>query len=151
LMLQQVVLADLVQLNLSNMKYIFFLYYKYYNFQVRIGNRDVAPFSAMFIIAFTIMLYYFSLFFLSITFIPKEHFVINASFFKFFTGVFFSSLIVWLYFLLLYKGKYKKILKSFEKDYGNKQSFVAILFPLIGFLLLNFGWIMKMLQNQGRL
>lgn len=150
-MLQQVVLADLVQLNLNNMKYIDFLYYRYYNFQVRLGNRDVAPFSAMLIIAFTIMLYYFSLFFLSITFIPKEYLVINASMFKFFTGILFFFLILWLYFLLLHKGKYKKIIKSMEKDYGNKRSFIAILFPLIGFLLFNLGWIMKMMQNQGRL
>jgi hypothetical protein len=133
------------------MKYIYFLYYRYYIFQVKIGNRDVAPFSAMLIIAFTIMLYCFSLFFLSIIVIPKEYLVINASIVKTFTGISFSFLVIWLYFLLLHKGKYKKIIKAMEKEYENKRSFRAILFPLIGFLLVNFGWIMKMLQNQGRL
>lgn len=133
------------------MRYLEFLYYRYYNSQVRMGNRDVAPFSAMLIIAFTIMLYYFSFFFLTITFIPKEYLVLNSSFFKTFSVVLFLSLIVGFYFLLIHKGKYKQILKSKEKEYGGKRSFVAILFPIIGFLLFNIGWLLKMLQNQGKL
>ncbi|HMT78656.1 MAG TPA: hypothetical protein PKA44_13140 [Saprospiraceae bacterium] len=133
------------------MKYLEFLYYKYYNSQVKLGNRDVAPFSAMLIIVFTIMLYYFSFFFLTITFIPKEYLGLNTWFFKAFTIVLFFSLIVGFYFLLLHKGKYKQIIKSKEKEYGGKRNFIAILFPLIGFLLFNLGWILKMLQNQGKL
>jgi len=133
------------------MNYLEFLYYRYYNFQVKMGNRDVAPFSAMLIIAFTIMLYYFSFFFLSITFIPKEYLVLNAFLFKSLTIVLFFALIVWLYFSLIHNGKYKKIIKSMEKDYGNNRSIITILFPLIGFLLFNLGWILKMLQNQGKI
>ncbi len=133
------------------MKHLEFLYYRYYNSQVKLGNRDVAPFSAMLIIAFTIMLYYFSFFFLTTTFIPKEYLVLNTSFFKTFTVVLFFSLIVNFYFLLLHKGKYKRIIKTQEKGYDGKRSFMAILFPLFGFLLFNIGWIFKMLQNQGRL
>lgn len=133
------------------MRYLEFLYYRYYNSQVRMGNRDVAPFSAMLIIAFTIMLYYFSFFFLTITFIPKEYLVLNTSFFKTFSVVLFFSLIVIFYFLLIHKGKYKQIIKSKEREYGGKRSFTAILFPIIGFLLFNLGWILKMLQNQGKI
>jgi hypothetical protein len=131
------------------MRYIEFLYYRYYNSQVKMGNRDVAPFSAMLIIAFTIMLYYFSFFFLTIIFIPRGYLVLNTSFFKIFSVVLFFSLIAGLYFLLIHKGKYKQILKS--QEYGRKRSFVSILFPLIGFILFNLGWILKMLQNQGYL
>jgi hypothetical protein len=134
------------------MKYLEFLYYRYYNSQVRLGNRDVASFSAMLIIAFTIMLYYFSFFFLSITFVPKEYMVLNTSFFKYFSVVLFFSLIAVFYFLLIHKGKRKQIIKSKEREYGGKGklNLLAILFPLIGFLLFNLGWILKMLQNQGR-
>ena len=96
------------------MRYLEFLYYRYYNSQVRMGNRDVAPFSAMLIIAFTIMLYYFSFFFLTITFIHKEYLVLNTLFFKTFSVVLFFSLIVGFYFLLIHKGKYKQIIKSKE-------------------------------------
>jgi hypothetical protein len=143
--------VDLEQLILNNMKYIEFLYYSYYNFQVRLGNRYVAPFSAMLIIIFTLMLYYFSLIFLSITFIPSEFLALHSLFFKIFTVVFFFSLIIAFYLLLLHKGKYKRIIKSKGFEYGKKWSFIAILFPLIGFLLFNLGWILKMLQNKGQL
>lgn len=132
------------------MKFLEFLYYRYYKCQVRLGNSDVAPFSAMLIISFTIMLYYFSFFFLTILFIPKDFIVINTSFFKSFSVILFFSFIVVLYFLLIHKGKYKQIIKAKEKEYRGKRSFIAILFPLIGFLLFNLGWILKMLQNQGR-
>lgn len=134
------------------MKHLELLYYRYYNYQVRLGNRDVAPFSAMLIIAFTIMLYYFSFFFLAITFISKEYMALSTSFFLKFSVVLFFSLIAVFYILLIHKGKYKQIIKSKKKGYGGKgkRSFIAILFLLIGFLLFNLAWILKMLQNQGR-
>lgn len=133
------------------MRYIEFLYYRYYNFQLRLGNRDVAPLSAMLIIVFAIMLYYFGFFFLCITIIPKELLILNPLIFKTLTVTLFFSLIIGFYFLLVHKGKYKKIIKTMEKGYAKNWSFAAILFPLIGFLLFNLGWILKMLQNQGKL
>ena len=38
------------------MRWLEFLYYKYYKFQVKVGNSDIAPFSAMLIIAATIII-----------------------------------------------------------------------------------------------
>lgn len=55
------------------MNFIKFLYYKYYKFQVRVGNEDIAPFSAVLIIAFTLMLYYFDLYFLFSVIFPGFH------------------------------------------------------------------------------
>lgn len=133
------------------MKYLEFLYYRYYNSQVRLGNRDVAPFSAMLIIAFTIMLYFFSFFFIAITIIPKMNLGINSSYFITFSVGLFSFLIVGLYLLLIHKGKYKQIIKSMGREYDGKRSYIAILLPIVGFLLFNLGWILKMLQNQGKL
>lgn len=141
------ILWDLVKLNLKGMKFIEYLYCKYYSFQVRVGNADVAPFSSMLIISFTFLLYYFAVFFLSILIIPKG--IINMEYFKYFSIFLFFYLIVHLYFLLLFKGKYKEILKrNYAKD---KSSLIAILFPLFAFLLFNLSWILKMFQNQGKL
>lgn len=133
------------------MNYLDFLYYKYYISQVKIGNRDIAPFSAMLIIVFTVMLYYFDFFFLVIILIPKEQVVINPSYFMTISFLLFFSLIIVFYFLWLHKGKYKQILSSKEKEFSGKSSFSAVLFPIIGFLLFNLGWILKMLQNQANL
>lgn len=131
------------------MKFLEYLYFKYYSFQVRVGNRDVAPFSSMLIIAFTFMLYYFSIFFLGILFIPQG--VLNMNIFKYVSIFLFFFLIIWFYLLLVNKGKYKVILKKYEQELTGRKRFGAILFPLIAFILFNLGWILKMLQNQGKL
>lgn len=128
------------------MKYIEYLYFKYYRFQVRMGNKDVAPFSSMLIIVFSFMLYYFSIIFLSLLFIPKD--VLNMKPLAYVSIILFFTLIIWFYMLLVRKGKYKEILKRNE-GYKGKKRLGAVLFPLMAFLLFNLAWILKMLQNQG--
>ncbi|MDB4582938.1 hypothetical protein N9164_07295 [Draconibacterium sp.] len=130
------------------MKFLEYLYVKYYSFQVRVGNSDVAPFSSMLVIAFTFMLYYLSIFFLGTLFIPKG--AIDMNIFKYVSIFLFFFLIIWFYLILVHKGKYKSILKKYKKELTGRKRLVAILFPLIAFLLFNLGWILKMLQNQGR-
>ncbi len=128
------------------MNFIKFLYFKYYKFQVRVGNEDIAPFSAVLIIAFTLMLYYFDFYFLFSVIFPGFHIDIRIT--ESLTVL--ALLIICFYFLLYHKGKYKRIIKSMEKEYGLKKSFLHILFVLIAFILYNLGWILKMLQNQGK-
>jgi hypothetical protein len=50
--------------------------------------------------------------------------------------------------VFLHNEKYKYLIDKYEKNIKSKT--LSILFPLIAFLLLNFGWITKMLQNQGK-
>lgn len=139
------ILEDLVKLNLREMKFLEYLYCKYYNFQVRMGNADVAPFSSMLIIAFVCMLYYFDFFIFLSVILPKSSpnllWELNATI--------LLSIIALFYFLLVYKGKYKEVLK--RSDVVKKSSLWAILFPLIAFILLNVGFILKILQNRGEL
>lgn len=129
------------------MKFLELLYGSYYNFQIRVGNRDLAPFTSMLIIAFTLMLYSFAIFFLAILFLPKE--MLDMMTFQYFSIFLLFFLIIIFYFILVNKGKYKLILKRNENNRRNR--IISILFPLIAFLLFNLGWILKMLQNQGRL
>lgn len=131
-------------------KYLEFLYYRYYKFQVRVGNSDIAPFSAMLIIACTIMLYYFSLFFLIIL-IPKDILNFNITYFAIISVGLLVFLIIALYLLLVHKSKYKKIIKEYEKNKVNTKGILALLFPLIGFILLIGSMFLKVLQNQGKI
>ena len=130
------------------MRFFESLFCKYYNFQVKIGNSDIAPFSSMLIISFTIMLYYFGLFFLTITFFDKNELKINMAIFKYFSIAVFFILIVLFYLILLWNGRYKEILKKYENK--PRRNYTAFLFPLTAFILFNLGWILKMLQNQGK-
>ncbi len=129
------------------MKYIEYLYFKYYSFQEKMGNKDVAPFSSMLIIAFSFMLYYFSIVFLSLLFISKG--VLNMQPLAYVSVILFFALIIWLYLLLVSNGKYKDILRRNE-EYRGKKRLGAVLFPFIAFILFTLGWILKMQQNQGR-
>lgn len=130
------------------MKFLEYLYYKYYSFQVKVGNGDVASFSSMLIIAFTIVLYFFSFLFWIMLLWPKSG--LDIRYLMPISLLLLIVLIFALYNLLVRNGKYKKILRK-NNNYEEKRNFGAILFPLIAFLLFNFGWILKMLQNQGRL
>ena len=129
------------------MEFFKFLYYRYYNSQVRLGNADVAPFSAMLIIAFTMMLYLFDLFTLISVLFP--HTAPNLSW-KFSFAI-LGSIILFLYIVLIFKGKYRQVIKEQENQFKNKRSLVAILFPLIAFALFITVFVVKILQNQGRI
>jgi succinate dehydrogenase hydrophobic anchor subunit len=131
-------------------KFLEFLYYRYYKFQVRVGNSDIAPFSAMLIIASTIMLYYFSIFFLLIL-VPKDILNFNITYFPIISLVLLVFLMIALYLLLVHKSKYKIIIKEYEKTKVNKKGIFALLFPLIGFILLIGSMFLKALQNQGKI
>jgi len=129
------------------MKQLEFLFYRYYKSQCKLGNSDIAPFSAMLIIWFSTMLYYFSLSLLISLLFPRE----NSNNNSIITLSFLSVLMIVLYFLLVHKGKYKEIIKSHDKESFNKFNVWPILFPILGFILANISMILKLLQNQGRL
>lgn len=128
------------------MNFLEYLYCKYYYFQVRVGNADIAPFTSMIMIIFAIMLYYYSIPLFLALFVPNKS--LDLQYFVYFFFILLTYLSIHLYFLLLYKGKYKKILKNNIKKSSNLG---AIIFPLIGFLLFNLSWILKMLQNTGKI
>jgi hypothetical protein len=133
------------------MKILELLYYRYYKFQVKVGNRDVAPFSALLIIGLTLMLFYFSISFILITFIDKEVLELSFLFSKSLSLCLFFIIIFFLYIKLYYRGNYKKIIKEQEMISYHKGKIISILFPLISFMLFNISWILKLLKNQGKL
>lgn len=70
--------------------------------------------------------------------IPKTAYIIG-----------FLGVILLLYVTLVHKEKYRKIIN--DKNIEKKNNLLAILFPVIAFLILFLGLYMKMLQNQGKL
>jgi len=129
------------------MNFLELLYYRYYKFQVKVGNSDIAPFSAMLIIAASIMLYYFDFFFVFSIVFPE----IAPKMSIYITFALFVSIMLCLYLLLINSGKYKKIIKQQEKHSVRKDGIVALLFPLIGFVLFIGSMFLKVFQNQGKI
>ena len=144
------VLGDLAKFQkikiMKNIKTFFdYLFCKYYWFQIRVGNGDIAKYTPLLIIAGVLNLYLLFFFMLNNIFfdiklpqIPKIIYFIG-----------FFGVLSLLYMLLVYNTKYKRIINDDKNK--RKSNVLAILFPLIGFLLFNIGWILKMLQNQGRI
>ena len=60
-------------------------------------------------------------------------------------------IVLYLYLLLINNGKYKRIIKQQEEHLVRKDGIVALLFPLIGFVLFIGSMYLKVLQNQGKI
>jgi hypothetical protein len=128
------------------MKYIEYLYYKFIKFQERVGNADIAPFTAMIFLIFISILYLFFFITLFSLLFPNIKIVIKPISCAIILPI---TLFIIYYYLLVYGNKYKEIIKKYEtKDTTN---IFAWLFVIVGFILINLGWILKMLQNQGKL
>lgn len=128
-------------------KFYEILYFKYYWFQVRVGNEDVAVLTAFLIIIFLhIMCLFGVLLILSFIF---NYLGFSITFSNLFYFLIIGILIILMYFLLISKKKYRYILsdkKIQDYKYGN---IVSLLFPVFSFLLLMIGFILKILQNNG--
>ena len=123
-----------------------YLYYKYYKFQIYVGNSDVAPLFAMLIIIFAVLIYIPSILLIISFFFPHMGALyVNKTEYM----LFYILLLICFSFFFLYKKKYKKIMK--REELNEKSNLMAILFPLIAFILFNVGCILKILQNQGKL
>ena len=70
---------------------------------------------------------------------------------KYILLVMFLSVLIILYFSLVYHGKNMQIVESHKEEWTGKKHLGAILFPIIAFIWFYVGCIIKMLMNQGRL
>ena len=130
------------------MNFLTYLYYKYYRFQVRVGNGDIALFTSIMFMACILLLYYGGiLLFIGLIFPSIK--LWNISIIVIVGMVILSvALFLWCW-LRVWRGKrYKEIINYYEKI-SPKSSLWAILVPVIGFLLFNMGWFLMMLQNDG--
>ena len=122
------------------------LYFKYYEFQQRVGHSDIAPFTAALIIGFTLMVYCADLLFILMIFTKLD---IGFIFDKLYMPLFFVINIV-VVLIFIYKGRYNKILSRYKSISAKQGNLVAILFPTLAGLFLILSMYLKMLQNQGR-
>ncbi|MGC3978626.1 MAG: hypothetical protein QM751_10585 [Paludibacteraceae bacterium] len=119
-----------------------YLFYKYYHWQVRVGNGDIAPFGAVVFITFLTII-----FIASIIGVFTLHIMPNT-FPAFMTSKVWAIISMILifsfyFFLFLYKKKYKKILK--RKELKARSGLVAIILPIGVFLLFNMVWILEVI------
>ncbi len=121
-----------------------YLFCKYYWFQVRVGNSDLALFMTILSMTLITFLYLVSIAMIFLFFIIPTKANINPWF-----GVIFIVIIFFIFYMkFLYHKKYNDLINN--EKLVKKSNFPAILISFFAFILINACWILKMLQNQGR-
>ena len=131
------------------MRFLEYLFFKYYYFQVKVGNAVIAEYTAIIFISMVVEFIYLD---------------ILSTFFFFFSSsknysepgiqsviILFVLSFVLLYFLLLHKHKYVRILGKNEARWKGKKNIGAVLFAVLPFVVFFAELYIKMLMNQGRI
>lgn len=114
------------------MQFIEYLFFKYYNWAVKVGDGDVPATTSVICISFCVLLYFMDIVMTYFFFIsPKSSF---GNIYKIvFPLVFLISFIV-LYIALVSNRKSEHIMEKHKQEWTGKKHLVAILFPAIAFV-----------------
>lgn len=130
----------------KTMRFLEYLFFKYYNWQIKVGNGDIP--TLMSLLSITVC---FDLYFMDI--VTSYFFFLKPIGTPFVSmSVFIVAYILFfilLYFLLCRRGKDKEILEKHQNEWRNRKSLGAILFPIVAFIWFNANNIIKMLMNRG--
>jgi hypothetical protein len=131
------------------MRFLEYLFFKYYYFQVKVGNAIIAEYTAIILISMIIEFIYLDILSTYFFFFPSS---------KNYSGpgiqsiiILFILSIILLYFLLVHKHKYVKILENNKAKWKGKKTLGAVLFAVFPFVVFFFELYIKMLMNQGKL
>lgn len=115
------------------MRFLEYLFFKYYYFQVKVGNEDIAPISSILFISFIIEFVYADILCFCFYYIPYFKNLSMPSVISFILVYIFCFLI--LFYLIIYKNKYKAILIDHEAEWKGSKNLGAILFAVIPFIV----------------
>lgn len=131
------------------MRILEYLFFKYYYFQVKVGNMIIAEYMAIMFISMIVEFIYLDILSTYFFFSPSS---------KNYSGPGIQSVIILfvlsftlLYFLLVHKQKYVTILKKNKVRWKGKKNIGAVLFAVFPFVIFFFELYIKMLINQGRI
>ncbi len=128
------------------MRFLEYLFFKYYNWQVKIGNGYMPVFMAVLFITFCSFLYFLNIV-MSLHYFFFDNSTTTLS--KWYFIAFVLVFLVIEFFLFVYKGRSKKIMEAHKEEWTGKKHLGAILFPVIAFVWFNVNWVVKMLMNRG--
>ena len=127
------------------MRFLEYLFFKYYNWQVRVGNGDMPIFATAVSIAFTLMLYCADIVMTYLSFNSSASYHLSK---YLFVGVFIVSLIV-LYVFFTFKGRGERIMEEHKEEWTGKKNLWAVLFPAIAIVWFIISLFIKAMMNSG--
>lgn len=119
------------------MRFLEYLFFKFYSFQVKVGNEDIAPFSSILIISVVFGFIYHDIVLFCYRFIPFFSDKPLPPWYVFL--LVFLIVFIIMYPLVFNKKKYVSILISHEKEWKGKKNLGVILFVVVPFVLLYIG------------
>lgn len=114
------------------MRFLDYLFFKYYYFQVRVGNEDIAPFSAIAFMSFVFAFIYADIIGFYCFFISDS---LANPFNRYSVFYAFTISFIVLVFMFYPKKRYKRVLKDHEYEWKRNNNIGAVLFAVIPFLL----------------
>lgn len=119
------------------MRFLEYLFFKFYSFQVKVGNEDIAPFSSVLIISVVFGFIYHDIVLFCYRFIPFFSDKPLPPWYVFL--LVFLIVFIIMYPLVFNKKKYVSILIAHEKEWKGKNNLGVILFVVVPFVLLYIG------------
>lgn len=114
-----------------------YLFFKFYSFQVKVGNEDIAPFSSILIISVVFGFIYHDIVLFCYRFIP---FFSNDPLPPWYVFlIVYMIVFIVMYFVVLNKNKYRSILITHEEEWKGKKNLGVILFVVVPIVLLYLG------------
>lgn len=129
------------------MRFLEYLFFKYYNWAIKVGDGDMPSITSIFCVSFSILLYVIDITMVLYFFILP----VSTSLNKYLFIIIGSIVFIVLYVLLVYRDKDRKIMETHKEEWTGKKNLGAILFPIIALVLFTINCIVKMLMNQGRI
>lgn len=128
------------------MHFLEYLFFKYYNWAIKVGNGDMPTFASASCRALFIMLYLADILMVLFFFISPQ----TPLFFgKYFLGIFGLIMMIVIYVMFAVKGRDKRIMETHKKEWTGKKNLGAILFPLIAFVWFVIVLFLKAMINSG--
>lgn len=128
------------------MKIIEYLFFKYYYFQIKVGNEDIAPLSTILFISMIIEIIYADFICFCFFYLPC---FINLQFPSIYSFILiYIVCFLVLYFLVIYKKKYKGILINHKEEWKGKKQLGAILFVIIPYVIFFIELFLKIQLNR---
>ena len=128
------------------MRFLEYLFFKYYNWAIRVGDGEIPSFTSVSIIAFFIMLYIVDINMTYSFFISQQKTLVIG---KYFFGLFGISIMAILYIVLVTKGKDKTIMEIHNEEWTGKKNLWAVLFPTIAIVWFIISLFIKAIMNSG--
>lgn len=131
------------------MRFLEYLFFKYYNWAIKVGDGDAPAFTAVICISFGILIYFMDVVMAYYYFImPTSDF--SSLYIYIFPVVFLCSIVV-LYIRLVAKDKGKQIMEKHKNEWTGKKHIGAILYPLIAIVLFGIELFLKAMINSGEI